>query len=96
MPNPKTGTVTDDTAKAVKEVKAGRVDFRLDRNGNISATIGKASFSVQQLAENGLALIDSVVRARPATARGKYVTALTMAATMTPGLTIDESKYVKL
>ncbi len=96
MPNPKTGTVTDDTAKAVKEVKAGRVDFRLDRNGNISATIGKASFTTQQLAENAAALIDSVVRARPATARGRYVSSITMAATMSPGVSIDPTKYVKL
>lgn len=95
MPNPKTGTVTDDTAKAVKEVKAGRVDFRLDRNGNIATTIGKAAFSVQQLVENATALIDSVVRAKPATAKGKYIETITMAATMTPGVRVDESKFLK-
>ena len=95
MPNPKTGTVTDDTAKAVKEVKAGRVDFRLDRNGNIATTIGKAAFSVQQLVENATALIDSVVRAKPATAKGKYIESITMAATMTPGVRVDESKFLK-
>jgi len=96
MPNPKTGTVTDDTAKAVKEVKAGRVDFRLDRNGNIAATIGKASFSPQQLVENATALIDSVVRAKPPTAKGKYIESITMAATMTPGVRVDESKFLKV
>ncbi len=95
MPNPKTGTVTDDTAKAVKAVKAGQVSFRLDRNGNIAATIGKASFTPQQLTENALALIDSVLRAKPATARGKYVQSLTLAASMSPGVRVDESKYVK-
>ncbi len=95
MPNPKTGTVTDDTAKAVREVKAGRVDFRLDRNGNIAATIGKSSFTAEQLTENAQALIDAVVRAKPATARGKYIESLTMTATMTPGVRIDESKFLK-
>jgi large subunit ribosomal protein L1 len=96
MPNPKTGTVTDDTARAVKEVKAGRVDFRLDRNGNIAASIGKASFSTKQLAENANALIDAVLRARPATARGKYIESITLAGTMTPGLTVDETEFVKV
>ncbi len=95
MPNPKTGTVTDDTAKAVREVKAGRVDFRLDRNGNIAATIGKAGFSTQQLVENATALIDSVVRAKPSTAKGKYIESITMAASMTPGVRVDESKFIK-
>jgi large subunit ribosomal protein L1 len=95
MPNPKTGTVTDDTAKAVREVKAGRVDFRLDRNGNIAATIGKAAFSTQQLVENATALIDSVVRAKPPTAKGKYIESITMAASMTPGLRVDETKFLK-
>jgi len=95
MPNPKTGTVTDDTAKAVREVKAGRVDFRLDRNGNIATTIGKAAFSVHQLVDNATALIDSVVRAKPATAKGKYIESITMAASMTPGVRVDESKFLK-
>jgi len=95
MPNPKTGTVTDDTAKAVREVKAGRVDFRLDRNGNIAATIGKAGFSAQQLVENATALIDSVVRAKPSSAKGKYIETITMAGTMTPGVRVDESKFLK-
>ncbi|MGI8605053.1 MAG: 50S ribosomal protein L1 [Verrucomicrobiales bacterium] len=96
MPNPKTGTVTDDTAKAVREVKAGRVDFRLDRNGNIAASIGKVSFSSQQLAENGNALIDSVIRAKPPTAKGKYIESITLAATMTPGVLVDEAKFLKI
>ena len=93
MPNPKTGTVTDDTAAAVKAVKAGRVDFKLDRNGNISVPIGKASFTETQLSENAAAVIDSVQRAKPATAKGRYIHAATMAATMSPGLSLQQSLY---
>lgn len=96
MPNPRTGTVTDDVGGAVKAVKAGRVDFKLDKNGNIAATIGKVAFDVSALAENGNALIDAIVRAKPASARGKYVHSITLAATMSPALRIDVSKYVKL
>ena len=91
MPNPKTGTVTDDTAAAVKAVKAGRVDFKLDRNGNIAVPVGKVSFTQEQLAENALAVIEAVQRAKPATAKGRYMIAGTMAATMSPGLTIQPS-----
>lgn len=96
MPNPRTGTVTEDTAAAVKAVKAGRADFKLDKNGNIAATIGKASFQPQQLADNGTSLIEAVVRARPASARGRYVEAITFTGTMSPALRIDVSKYIKL
>jgi len=95
MPNPKTGTVTDDTAGAVKAVKAGRADFKLDKNGNIAASIGQASFEPKALAENGQALIDAVVRARPASAKGKFVEGITVAATMSPALKLDLAKYVK-
>src|ERR1035437_158889 len=70
MPNPKTGTVTDDTAKAIKEVKAGRVEFKLDKNGNVAVPVGKFSFEAKALAENGTAVIEAVVKARPATAKG--------------------------
>jgi len=93
MPNPKTGTVTDDTAGAVKAVKAGRIDFKLDKNGNISAPIGKLSFDVDALVENGRALIDSVQGARPATARGIFILHGALTATMSPGLTIDVSGW---
>src|SRR6186713_2372043 len=85
MPNPKTGTVTDDTAKAVKEVKAGRVEFKLDKNGNVAVPVGKFSFTPEQLLENGTAVIDAVVKARPATAKGRFVDNITISATMTPG-----------
>ena len=90
MPNPKTGTVTDDTANAVKAVKAGKVDYKLDKNANISAGIGKASFSEDQLKENAEALIESVVKAKPASAKGNYIENITIAATMLPGLRLPK------
>ena len=96
MPNPRTGTVTDDAAAAVKAVKAGRADFKLDKNGNCAAGVGKAGFEIQALVENASALIDAVNRARPATARGRFIESITLAGTMTPGLRIDVNKYVKL
>src|SRR6186713_1660484 len=86
MPNPKTGTVTDDTAKAVREVKAGRVEFKLDKNGNVAVPVGKFSFEESALVENGTAVIEAVVRSRPATAKGRFVEGMTLAATMSPGL----------
>jgi len=89
MPNPKTGTVTDDTAGAVKAVKAGRVDFKLDKNGNISVPIGKASFEPEMLIENGRAVIDSVAAAKPPAAKGNYLQAGTLVATMSPGVKLD-------
>ena len=96
MPNPKTGTVTEDTAKAVKEVKAGRVEFKLDKNGNIAVPVGKFSFSEEALVENGGAVIDAVVKARPATAKGTFVENVTLAATMLPGIKIDASSFIKI
>ena len=89
MPNPKTGTVTEDTATAVKAVKEGKVDYKLDKNGNISAAIGKVSFSEEQLAENASSLIESVVKAKPASAKGNYIENVTIAATMLPGLKLE-------
>src|SRR3984893_6319890 len=94
MPNPKTGTVTDDTAKAVKEVKAGRVEFKLDKNGNVAVPVGKFSFEEKALVENGRAVIEAVVRARPATAKGHYLEAMTLSATMSPGLHVDPAPYL--
>lgn len=96
MPNPRTGTVTDDTAAAVKAVKAGRADFKLDKNGNCAAGVGKVSFDINQLVENSSALIEAVNRARPASARGKFIRTITMTATMSPPVAIDVAKYVKL
>jgi len=96
MPNPKTGTVTEDTAKAVQEVKAGRVEFKLDKNGNVAVPVGKFSFAEQQLVENGTAIIEAVVKARPATAKGRFVEGMTLAATMSPGLHVDASPYLSI
>jgi large subunit ribosomal protein L1 len=95
MPNPRTGTVSDDPASAVKAVKAGRADFKLDKNGNVAAGVGKASFEISQLVDNAAALIEAVSRARPATAKGTFIRSCTLTATMTPGLKVDISKYIK-
>jgi len=95
MPNPKTGTITENTAKAVHEVKAGRVEFKLDKNGNVAVPIGRFSFELQALVENGSAVIDAVVRSRPATAKGNFVHNITMSATMSPGLKVDASQFLK-
>ncbi len=95
MPNPKTGTVTDDTAKAVREVKAGRVEFKLDKNGNVAVPVGKFSFGPDQLAENGKAVIEAVIKSRPPTAKGRFVDNITLAATMLPGITVDAASFLK-
>jgi len=96
MPNPKTGTVTDDVAKAVKEVKAGRIDYKLDKNGNVSGAIGKASFDEKQLEDNARAFLESVAKAKPASAKGNFIQAVTLAASMLPGLPLEASAYVKV
>jgi len=89
MPNPKTGTVTFDVAKAVGEIKAGKVEFRVDKNGIIHAPIGKSSFEQPQLVQNAKSLIEAVVRAKPAAAKGRYVKTVTLSSTMGPGIKID-------
>jgi large subunit ribosomal protein L1 len=89
MPNPKTGTVTLDVARAVKEVKAGKVEFRVDKTGIIHCPVGKASFEPQKLAENAHALISSVLKAKPATAKGRYVRSIVVSSTMGPGVSVD-------
>src|SRR3977135_842879 len=96
MPNPKTGTVTEDTAKAVQEVKAGRVEFKLDKNGNVAVPVGKFSFEEKALVENGTAVIEAVVRGRPATAKGRYVEGMTLSATMSPGIHVDPATYLSV
>src|SRR5437762_3882780 len=96
MPNPKTGTVTPDIAKAVKEIKAGKVEFRVDKTGIIHAPIGKVSFPTQNLVENAHALVDSVVRAKPSAAKGKFLRSVTMSSTMGPGITIDTSHVTEV
>ncbi len=92
MPNPKTGTVTFDVSKAVKEIKAGKVEFRIDKTGIIHAPVGKMSFEAAQLAENAQALIGAVSKAKPATAKGKYIRKVTLSSTMGPGIGIDPAE----
>ena len=94
MPNPKTGTVTEDTAKAVKEVKAGRVEFKLDKAGNIHVPGGKASFSPLQIEENARSVIEAVAKARPASAKGSYLQSCTLSATMSPPVRIDVREFL--
>jgi large subunit ribosomal protein L1 len=96
MPNPKTGTVTDDTAKAVAEVKAGRIDYKLDKNGNIAGAIGRASFEEAALVENARVFIESVKKAKPASAKGNYIRNATLAAAMGPGVPLEPSLYAIL
>jgi large subunit ribosomal protein L1 len=93
MPNPKTGTVTEDTAKAVKEVKAGRVEFKIDKAGNIHVPVGKASFSSTQIEENARAVIEAVVKARPNSVKGTYIQSCTLSATMSPPVPLDTKEF---
>ena len=93
MPNPKTGTVTEDTAKAVKEVKAGRVEFKIDKAGNVHVAIGKASFSAVQVTENARAVIEAVYKARPASAKGTFVRSVTLSLTMSPAIHLDAREF---
>ena len=89
MPNPKTGTVTLNVAQAIKEIKAGKVEFRVDKTGIVHAPVGKASFDTQNLIDNAHALLDSVVKAKPSAAKGKYLKSVTVSSTMGPGVTVD-------
>ena len=92
MPNPKTGTVTFEVAKAVKEIKAGKVEFRLDKTGLIHSPVGKISFPAKNLAENAQALLGAVVKAKPSAAKGKYIKKITLTSTMGPGIPIDQAE----
>ena len=91
MPNPKSGTVTMDVAKAVKEVKAGKIEFRVDKAGILHATIGKADFEKQKLIENVHAFLNTVIRLKPATAKGQYIKSIAISSTMSPGVHIDKN-----
>lgn len=95
MPNPKTGTVTDDTAKAVKEVKAGRVEFKIDKGGNIHVPIGKASFAAGQIEENARAVISAVAKAKPSSAKGAFIRSCTISATMSPPVKVDIREFLE-
>ena len=96
MPNPKTGTVTPDIAKAVREIKAGKVEFRVDKTGIIHAPVGKISFPSENLIENAHALVDSVVKAKPSAAKGKYLKSVTMSSTMGPAVVIDTTHVTEV
>ena len=89
MPNPKTGTVTPNVTQAIKEIKAGKVEFRVDKTGIIHAPVGKISFAAQSLIDNAHALVDSIVKAKPSAAKGKYLKSVTVSSTMGPGVSID-------
>jgi len=93
MPNPKTGTVTVDVSKAIKEIKAGKVEFRVDKTGIIHAPVGKISFSAEKLVENAASLITAVIKAKPAVAKGKYVKSTTLCSTMGPGVAVDTAPF---
>ncbi|AMD87391.1 50S ribosomal protein L1 [Actinomyces radicidentis] len=92
MPNPKTGTVTMDVAKAVSDIKGGRIEFRVDRASNLNFVIGKSSFTEEQLAENFRAALDEILRLKPASSKGRYILKATMATTMGPGIPLDVTK----
>ncbi len=92
MPNPKTGTVTVDIGKAVRDIKAGKLEYRVDRQGNVHMVIGKRSFDEQRLLENYQAVVDEILRAKPSAAKGRYVKSVTIASTMGPGIRIDPTK----
>jgi large subunit ribosomal protein L1 len=92
MPNPKTGTVTPDVARAVTEIKGGKIEFRTDRHGNLHFIIGKASFSKQALLENYAAALDEIVRLKPAAAKGRYIKKATVSVTMGPGIPVDPNR----
>lgn len=96
MPNPKTGTVTMDVAKAVKEIKGGRIEFRVDKHGNVPFIIGKTSFTPEQLTENYGAVLDEVLRLKPAASKGRYIQKITVSTTMGPGIPVDPSKVKDL
>jgi large subunit ribosomal protein L1 len=95
MPNPKVGTVTDDVAKAVREAKAGKIQFRVDKAGNIHAPVGKVSFEKEKLLENAKVLLDALVRARPSAVKGQYIKNISVSSTMGPGIRIDVGDIVK-
>jgi len=92
MPNPKTGTVTTDVAKAVSDIKGGKIEFRVDRHANLHFIIGKASFSSTQLSQNYFAALDEIVRLKPSAAKGRYLRKITLSTTMGPGIPVDTNK----
>ena len=96
MPNPKLGTVTFDVGRAVREAKAGKVEFRVDKAGNVHVPVGKKSFGEPQLVANTLALLEAIVRAKPAAAKGQYLRSVTVSSTMGPGIHLDVQRVANL
>lgn len=96
MPNPKLGTVTFDVSRAVREAKAGKIEFRVDKAGNVHTPVGKRSFNEEQLRDNAMALIEAIVRAKPAAAKGTYLRSLTVSSTMSPGVPVDAQAIANL
>jgi large subunit ribosomal protein L1 len=96
MPNPKSGTVTTDVAKTVREFKAGKIEYKTDRQANVHTIIGKASFSVEDLAANYMTVVDEILRAKPSAAKGKYIKSVAVSSTMSPGVRIDPNEAKKL
>jgi large subunit ribosomal protein L1 len=92
MPNPKTGTVTPDVAKAVADIKGGKISFRVDKQSNLHLVIGKSSFTVEQLVENYAAALDEILRAKPSAAKGRYLKKVTFTTTMGPGIPVDPNR----
>jgi large subunit ribosomal protein L1 len=92
MPNPRTGTVTNDVGKAVSEAKAGKSEYRTDRGANVHVTLGKLSFDERRLLENYAAVVEEIVRAKPAAAKGRYIHSITLTSTMGPGIKIDPAR----
>ena len=95
MPNPKTGTVTNDVAAAVNEVKGGKIAFKVDKAGIVHASIGRVSFSAEKIAENGQELLNALIKAKPTTAKGTYLKGISMASTMSPGIPLDTKSFVQ-
>ena len=96
MPNPKSGTVTFDLARAVKEIKLGRVEYKLDKSAIIHVVVGKRSFEASALLENAQAIMDSIVKAKPASSKGVYLKSVVMSSTMGPGINVDASEFTKM
>jgi large subunit ribosomal protein L1 len=96
MPNPKLGTVTFDVGRAVREAKAGKVEFRVDKAGNVHVPVGKKSFALDQLAENAMALLEAIVRAKPSASKGQYLRSITLSSTMGPGVHVDVQRVANL
>lgn len=95
MPNPKSGTVTDDIVEGINQVKAGRVEFKMDKTANVAVVVGKRSFAPEQIAENAVAAVKALIESRPKAITGKYIKSLTLSATMSPGLSVDVAPYNK-